>query len=50
MRRRNRALFVVIIFLLCTLLFLGINLLHKVDDKSDISFEENDTDIVKDED
>jgi D-alanyl-D-alanine carboxypeptidase len=50
MRRRNRALFVVIIFLLFTLLFLGINLLHKVDDKSDISFEENDTDILRDED
>lgn len=50
MRRRNRALFVVIIFLLCTFLFLGINSLHKVADKSDISFEENDTDIVRDED
>ena len=50
MRRRNRSLFVVIIILLCTFLPLGINLLHKVDDKSDISFEENDTDIVRDED
>lgn len=50
MRRRNRSLFVVIIILLCIFLPLGINLLHKVDDKSDISFEENDTDIVRDED
>lgn len=49
MRRRNRALFVIIMLLLCTSLFVGIHLLHKADDKTDISSEENDTDVVRDE-
>lgn len=47
MRRRNRALFVIIMLLLCTFLFVGIHLLHKADDKTDIRSEENDTDIAR---
>ena len=50
MRKKNRALFVIVILLLCTFLFTGINLLHEVDDKADISFEDKDTSIASDED